>query len=200
MSDHPTSRLCASGRWPRPPTGFSPVGDRALTTALEAETHMKLTDLRTKIFADGAELAGMLAMYREPHIKGFTTNPTLMRKAGIADYRAFAQRGARRDSRSADLVRGVLRRVRRHGAAGARDRHVGRARLREDSGHQHPSRARLRPGAPAVARRREAERHGDDDARAGAGASSTRSRAARRRTSRCSPAASPTPAATRCRT
>jgi len=52
---------------------------------------MTLTDLRTKIFADGAELAGMLAMYREPHIKGFTTNPTLMRKAGITDYRAFAR-------------------------------------------------------------------------------------------------------------
>ena len=51
---------------------------------------MKLTDLRTKIYADGAELSGMLAMYREPHIKGFTTNPTLMRKAGIGDYRAFA--------------------------------------------------------------------------------------------------------------
>jgi transaldolase len=51
---------------------------------------MLLTDLRTKIFADGAELAGMLAMYREPHIKGFTTNPTLMRKAGVTDYRAFA--------------------------------------------------------------------------------------------------------------
>jgi len=52
---------------------------------------MTLTDLSTKIFADGAELAGMLAMYREPHIKGFTTNPTLMRKAGITDYRAFAR-------------------------------------------------------------------------------------------------------------
>jgi len=52
---------------------------------------MTLTDLRTKIYADGAELDGMLAMYREPHIKGFTTNPTLMRKAGIADYRAFAR-------------------------------------------------------------------------------------------------------------
>ncbi len=52
---------------------------------------MKLVDLRTKIFADGAELDGMLAMYREPHIKGFTTNPTLMRKAGVADYRAFAK-------------------------------------------------------------------------------------------------------------
>ena len=52
---------------------------------------MKLTDLKTKIFADGAELDGMLAMYREPYIKGFTTNPTLMRKAGVADYRDFAK-------------------------------------------------------------------------------------------------------------
>ena len=52
---------------------------------------MKLTDLKTKIFADGAELEGMLAMYREPYIKGFTTNPTLMRKAGVPDYREFAR-------------------------------------------------------------------------------------------------------------
>jgi len=52
---------------------------------------VKLTDLRTKIFADGAELDGMLAMYREPYISGFTTNPTLMHKAGVADYREFAR-------------------------------------------------------------------------------------------------------------
>ena len=51
---------------------------------------MTLTNLRTKIFGDGAELEGMLALYRQPHIKGFTTNPTLMRKAGITDYRLFA--------------------------------------------------------------------------------------------------------------
>ena len=47
--------------------------------------------LRVKIFADGADKAGMLAMARQPYIAGFTTNPTLMRKAGISDYRAFAQ-------------------------------------------------------------------------------------------------------------
>lgn len=52
---------------------------------------MKVTDLKTKIFADGAELDGMLSLYRQPFIKGFTTNPTLMRKAGITDYRAFAK-------------------------------------------------------------------------------------------------------------
>jgi transaldolase len=50
-----------------------------------------LGGLRTKIFADGAELQGMVALAREPYIKGFTTNPTLMRKAGVSDYRAFAR-------------------------------------------------------------------------------------------------------------
>jgi transaldolase len=47
--------------------------------------------LRIKLFADGADRAGMLEMYRNPLIKGFTTNPTLMRKAGVADYPAFAR-------------------------------------------------------------------------------------------------------------
>jgi transaldolase len=51
----------------------------------------QLSDLKVKIFGDGAELSGMLALYRLPHIKGFTTNPTLMNKAGIRDYRAFAK-------------------------------------------------------------------------------------------------------------
>lgn len=50
-----------------------------------------VNDLAVKIFADGADLTGMLEMYRQPFIKGFTTNPTLMRKAGIADYAAFAR-------------------------------------------------------------------------------------------------------------
>ncbi len=46
--------------------------------------------LRVKLFADGADKVGMLEMYRKPLIKGFTTNPTLMRKAGVSDYREFA--------------------------------------------------------------------------------------------------------------
>ncbi len=49
------------------------------------------SQLKIQIFADGAEKQGMLEMYRNPLIKGFTTNPTLMRKAGINDYRAFAK-------------------------------------------------------------------------------------------------------------
>jgi len=50
-----------------------------------------LSDLRVKIFADGADKEGIVELCRNPLIKGFTTNPTLMRKAGIADYRAFAR-------------------------------------------------------------------------------------------------------------
>ena len=49
-----------------------------------------IADLRIKIFADGADKVGMLEMYNKPFIKGLTTNPTLMNKAGIKDYRAFA--------------------------------------------------------------------------------------------------------------
>jgi len=52
---------------------------------------MNVSDLKVKIFADGADVKGMVEMYGKPYIKGFTTNPTLMRKAGIKDYRAFAK-------------------------------------------------------------------------------------------------------------
>lgn len=48
-------------------------------------------ELTVKIFADGADKKDMLEMYKNPHISGFTTNPTLMRKAGITDYEAFAR-------------------------------------------------------------------------------------------------------------
>lgn len=51
----------------------------------------QLEKLKVKIFADGADREGMLAMYAQPWIRGFTTNPTLMRKAGISDYEAFAR-------------------------------------------------------------------------------------------------------------
>jgi transaldolase len=46
---------------------------------------------QVKIFADGANKADMLRMYADPRIQGFTTNPTLMRHAGITDYAAFAK-------------------------------------------------------------------------------------------------------------
>src|SRR3972149_4351346 len=51
-----------------------------------------LQSLKIKIFADGADLQGMKAMYANPMIKGFTTNPTLMKAAGITDYAEFARK------------------------------------------------------------------------------------------------------------
>jgi transaldolase len=51
-----------------------------------------LSDLRVKLFADGADLSGMKEMYSNRLIKGFTTNPTLMRKAGVVDYQMFAKK------------------------------------------------------------------------------------------------------------
>jgi len=52
---------------------------------------IKVSDLTVKIFADGADKSGMLEMYAKEHIKGLTTNPTLMKKVGITDYRAFCK-------------------------------------------------------------------------------------------------------------
>ena len=51
---------------------------------------MTIAHLKVKLFADGADLAGIKEMAANPAIKGFTTNPTLMRKAGVSDYKAFA--------------------------------------------------------------------------------------------------------------
>jgi len=52
---------------------------------------MRLEDLRIKVFADGADKNGLLELNRNPLVRGMTTNPTLMRKAGIADYESFAR-------------------------------------------------------------------------------------------------------------
>jgi transaldolase len=51
-----------------------------------------LADLNVRVFADGADLDGILALADDGRISGFTTNPTLMWKAGLTDYRSFAQR------------------------------------------------------------------------------------------------------------
>ena len=52
----------------------------------------RLADLKIKIFADGADYDGIVQMARNPLIKGFTTNPSLMRKAGVNDYETFARK------------------------------------------------------------------------------------------------------------
>jgi transaldolase len=56
----------------------------------KAETK-SLIGLNVKVYADGADRATMLEMYANPLIAGFTTNPTLMRKSGVAHYKAFAK-------------------------------------------------------------------------------------------------------------
>ncbi len=50
-----------------------------------------IQDLRVKLFCDGADLESFRKYYSSPHIAGFTTNPTLMRKAGVDDYTGFAR-------------------------------------------------------------------------------------------------------------
>ena len=61
------------------------------TEALAAAAVPSIAELKVKIFADGADRTSMLEMNRTPIVKGLTTNPTLMRKAGITDYEGFAR-------------------------------------------------------------------------------------------------------------
>lgn len=72
------------------------LSDTALSQDVEQEVKARPVSasrrgLKVKIYADGADKASMLEMYADPRIAGFTTNPTLMRKSGVADYRAFAR-------------------------------------------------------------------------------------------------------------
>src|SRR5437763_16348338 len=50
-----------------------------------------VSDLPVTILADGADLQGIVDLYRKPYIQGLTTNPTLMRKVGLTDYETFAR-------------------------------------------------------------------------------------------------------------
>ncbi|GHV83986.1 transaldolase [Spirochaetia bacterium] len=52
-------------------------------------------DFKVKIFADGADIKGMVEMYKAGFVSGFTTNPSLMKKAGITDYEQFAKEAVR---------------------------------------------------------------------------------------------------------
>jgi len=72
----------------------SAIADNHTEPALETDQEWSpntLASLRVRLFADGADKAAILELYRNPQIQGFTTNPTLMRKAGISDYAGFAR-------------------------------------------------------------------------------------------------------------
>ena len=140
-----------------------------------------LADLKVKIFADGADRARVEAMCAEPWIRGFTTNPTLMRSAGVDDYESFAHDLLELVPDKPDLLRGDRGRPRarssvRHGSSrpGARTS-TSRCRSRRPVGE---------PTADVVRRLSasgdQGERDGDHDARPGRG----RRRLARRRAGR----------------
>ena len=97
-----------------------------------------VASFRVKIFADGADRASILELADNPWIRGFTTNPTLMRKAGITDYEAFGQIARPRHPGPAILLRSSVRRFQRDGTAGAANRHLGRQRLRQNPHHRYP--------------------------------------------------------------
>lgn len=65
--------------------------DYVLADATDHAAIPTVAGLKVKLFADGADKQAMLDAYANPHIKGFTTNPTLMRRAGVADYETFAR-------------------------------------------------------------------------------------------------------------
>jgi len=92
MQLNPTLRLCDERRSTQ--TVFRTV-EAAKEPAMIAPTHLRasrsVSELNVKLFADGADKAAILALYRNPAIAGFTTNPTLMRKAGVANFEAFAR-------------------------------------------------------------------------------------------------------------
>lgn len=62
-----------------------------LDPELACSIMISLNDLKVQIYADGADKMGILDLYAKPYVKGLTTNPTLMKKAGIKDYEAFAK-------------------------------------------------------------------------------------------------------------
>src|SRR5436190_8468267 len=52
---------------------------------------IKLSDLKVKLFTDGADRAQIVEMAKQPWINGFTTNPSLLKKAGVSDYEAYGR-------------------------------------------------------------------------------------------------------------
>ncbi len=98
-ADATVPSVCAAADWilsqapPKSAMAKSPVSHeipKVTVTAAQRNVRM-LKALKVKIFADGADRAGILEMHANPLIQGFTTNPTLMRKAGVSDYAAFAR-------------------------------------------------------------------------------------------------------------
>ena len=94
-------------------------------------------ELKIAIYADGADVRDMIAARDAGTVKGFTTNPTLMRKTGITDYEAFAKEALSAVGGmpiSFEVFADDFAEMERQAQA---DRHLGRARVREDPDHEH---------------------------------------------------------------
>ena len=157
-----------------------------------------LDRFRCKIFADGADLDGIVALAREPHIDGFTTNPTLMWKAGLTDYEEFGRRILDEVDALpisfevfADEAEEMRRQAKRIATWG--DNVYVKIPVSNTRGESMAALARALSGegikvnVTALFTRARSPR------------SPARWRTARPATCRCSPGASPTPASTRCR-
>ncbi len=96
-----------------------------------------IASFRVKIFADGADRASILELADNPWIRGFTTNPTLMRKAGITDYESFGRSLARAIPDRPFSFEVLSDDFERDGTAGAANRGLGRQRLRQNPHHRH---------------------------------------------------------------
>ena len=141
--------------------GFHEVGVAEVTNMNESQS---IENLRIKLFADGADKSAMLDLYANPLIQGFTTNPTLMHKAGINDYESFA-----RDILACIPDRPISLEVFADDFP-AMERQArmiakwGGERLCKDSGDQYSWRIREGTSWTFVSLRRQAECYGVDDA------------------------------------
>ena len=154
-----------------------------------------LDRISTKIFADGADLDGILRLAADPRIKGFTTNPTLMWKAGLTDYAEFAQRLLEQITDKPISFEVFADDAEEIAPPGARDRRRGATNVYvkipvTTTARRVAGAARAR----AVRGRRPGQRDRAVHAARRSSVITARGRAtARRAASRCSPGASPTP-------
>ena len=109
-----------------------------------------LDEISTRIFADGADLDGILALVADPRIEGFTTNPTLMRKAGLTDYAEFARRLLTHVTQHPISFEVFADDRRRDAASGASHRFLGGERVCQDSGHDNQGRVHGLAGSRAL--------------------------------------------------
>ncbi len=155
-----------------------------------------LNQLRVKMYTDGADKAQIVEMAKNAWISGFTTNPSLLKKAGVTDYISYARDLVARGAEPSHLVRGDLRRHPGDARAGAADLHLGQERLRQDAGDddQAASRFMTRCARCRAKASRSISRRSSPPSRSRR--RWPRSTAARRPSSRCSPDGSPISAST----